>query len=848
MARANQKLKASVARKRLRPESESEEFTEESESSEDELINDPDLPFEVVNPNGRTRVDMFGGILKAQQVDLWAKRKKTGCDSEENTEDEASWSDEDEIHNGYGEQASDEELANDENGKKVDVLEEAVGGIVEPIAMKWNSTSDKEQVLQNIQDTDDHSHNPSSQELANDLMKTVTEEERSPEAALLIYLSKEVEPLSLSGSINTIAPGVTGRTPQSTPDSSVKLPVARLECIDTDDDDEIPQAPLIPLNIMADKKSKISALKHSPFIDRLTKMSVKPSGITLGNGSQAGGNDSSQLVVPPKGEIVRMTILIITHKITVASGGSPSTAKLLQTSSVSAVLDVRCNQNSLETPPSVPSSASNIAPTVQVEETPYRKSGLEMRNIRSPSPTLSRARASLGYEYDDITLIPATNTEELCNSSASVSFPAARTSTSERDSSPPEVRAISLGHTPSSAKIGNLEAGFPNNFSTPQRQLRREMQQCTQIEVPATSETDGIKVQRARPQPPPSQRISKTRKLKRLIKSVDFQSQEIRAANARNVSSQLEKQKKEFLSLEDGCDFEDLDFQVDCPPPTNEYPCKEFGMDTPGSLRKAVGKRDLLAPVPASPVKSYVLISSGDEDGASNIPQSATRKRHQPAPLSVSKPAKKPRADDEFTYGTSHSSPLVLPPHHAAENIIKIPRDSKTSRTATIKPAEDKDEAEIEPEPDSDLMAGFPAIYLPIDHIPEPSWSSQIPSRPEIYAGIRDRHLDVPGYGNLTDGQRKELDKRRQEYFGITPREGTKRLFSVELQRAMQATPPSSSFKKRTKHTGVGELANTVANEWYRDENTPLKIFYRKFKDLKQVRAELENGTNRSRS
>lgn len=845
MARANQKLKVSVARKRLCPESESDEFTEESESSEDELMNDPDLPFEVVNPNGRTRVDMFGGILKAQQVDLWAKRKKTGGNSEENTEDEAPRSDEDEMHNGYDEHASDEEPMNDENGKKVDVLEEGVGRIVEPIAMKSNSTSDKEQ---NIQDTDDHSHNPSPQEFANDLMKTVTEEERSPEVALSSYLSDVVEPLSLSGPINTIAPGVRGRTPESTPDSSIKLPVARLEYIDTDDE-EIPQAPLIPLNIMADKKLKIpGVLKHSPFIDHLTEISAKPGRVTLGNKSQAGGNDPSQLVVQPKGEIVRITVLIITHKIAVASGDSPSTAKLLQTSSVSAVLDVRCDQNSLKTPPSLPSSASNTAPTVQVEETPYRKGGPEMRNIRSPSPTISRARAALGYESDDITLIPATNTEELCNSSASVSLLAARTSTSERDSSPPEVRAISLDHTPFSAKIGNLEAGFSGNFSTPQRQLQREMQQCTQIEVPATSETDSIKVQYTRPQPPPSRRVSKTRSLKRLIKSVDFQSQEIRAANAHNVSSQLEKQKKEFLSLEDGCDFEDLDFQEDCPPPTNEYPCKGFGMDIPGSLRKAVSKRDLPAPVPASPVRSYVLISSGDEDGVSNIPQSASRKRHQPAPLNVSKPAKKPRADDEFTYGTSHSSPLVLPPHHAAENIIKIPRNSRTSRTATMKSVEDKDEVEIEPEPDSDLMAGFPAIYLPTDHIPEPSWSSQIPSGPEIYAGIRERHLDVPGYGNLTDDQKKELDKRRQEYFGITPREGTKRLFSVELQRAMQVTPPSSSFKKQTKHTRVGKLANTVANEWYRDENTPLKIFYRKFKDLKQVRAELESGTDGSRS
>lgn len=817
MARVNQKLKVSVARKRLRPESELEEFCQEPESPEDQLINDPDLPFEVVNPNGRTRVDMFGGILKAQQVELWAKRKKTGCDSDENTEDEASWTDEDEIQNGYGGHVSSESI--NDSGKRGDILEESAGATVEPSDMELNCANDKEQIFESIRGTEDHSHNPRSQESRNDLVKIVTEQGQSSEIVPPSYLPEAVEPLLLSEPNNTVAPGVKDKAREPTPDSSFEVPVARLECIDTDDE-EIPQASFIPLNIMVGTKAKISGNpKDSHFVGRPTKIS-NPGKITLGNKSQAGDNDSSQLVKQPKGEIVRMTILAVSHKVVVAPGDNLSTAALLQTSSASVLLDAHYPFGT--PPPPLSSSVSNTAPTIQVEETPYRKGGPEMRNIESPSPTISKARATLGYESDDITLIPATNTEELSNSNTSASFLTAQPSTSERDSSP-EVQ-----------EMDNLEAGSPGDFFTPQRQLQREMQQCAEIEVPATSETGRLQCAR-----PPLRRLSKAKKLKRLIKSVDFQSQEIRTANARNVSSQLEKQKKEFLSLEDEYDFESLDPQEDCPPPTNENQCKELEIDIP--------VRDSAAPTPVSPVRTYVLISSDDEGVASNMSQSNTRKRHQPASLNGPKPTKKLRAD-EFEYGISHSSPPILPPHHVVENRNKIPagpRNESSLRTAKIESVENKDKVEVEPEPDSDLMAGFPAIHLPIDDVPESSWLSQIPSRPEIYAGIRERHLDVPGYGNLTDGQKKELDKRRQEYFGITPREGTKRLFSVKLQRDMQAAQPPLSLKRQSKHMGAGE---PVANEWYRDENTPLKIFYRKFKELKQVRAELQGGTDTGRS
>lgn len=281
MAKANQKLKTFVARKRFRPESESEETSEESESPEDELINDPNLPFKVVNPYGRTRVAMFGGILKAQEVQLWEKRKKDG-----------PLKDEDEIQSGYDGHASDEEPISNGSSRRVGVLMEAARSIMEPVVSKSSPANDGKQVLRNIQDTDDHSQNSGS---GNNSTKLATE---TPEAASSSYNSKAIKPLFPSKPNTAV--------PKPTPSSSVELPVARQEDISTDDEDEIPQAPLIPLVIMADTKAKPSGIleRNSPFIDRLNETPAKLD-TTPSTKSRAGASNSSQLI-QPKGEIIRI--------------------------------------------------------------------------------------------------------------------------------------------------------------------------------------------------------------------------------------------------------------------------------------------------------------------------------------------------------------------------------------------------------------------------------------------------------------------------------------------------------------------------------------------------------------
>lgn len=520
----------------------------------------------------------------------------------------------------------------------------------------------------------------------------------------------------------------------------------------------------------------------------------------------------------------------------------------MQTSSASAVPDVPCKQSSFRTPPSLSYSPSNTPPTVQVEETPYRKGSSGIRNSQPPSPTVSRTPAILGYfhgESDDITLIPGTNTEELGNSSSSPHALATRLSTPDQGSSPPEMQVTSLDYIPSSAETRNDLSSLDDSAMF-QRQLRREIQQRTDVEVPATAETDDARVQYTGSQQPLSLELSRKRKQKRLIKSVDFQSQEIRTANTHNISSMLENQKRQFLGLEDGHSFEGLDSQGDRPLSMNERLGINPEIKIPTSLVNISGIHGSSAPV--RHVGVHVLISSDDEDVIPNISPSNTRKRHQPTPSNAPKSAKKPRAGGESTCGISHTQPPASASIHAAQNTAKSLAGPRNELSRTTSESVDEDKGEIEPEVDNDdLMAGFPPVESSIDNAPEPPWPSQIPSKPEIYAGIRERHLSVPGYGNLTDDQKKELDKRRQEYFGITPREGTNRLFSVKLQRAMQSASSSSPLRKQAKRTGGGGKAvKTVGDEWYRDENTPLKIFYRNFKELKQVKAELETGTDGS--
>lgn len=288
MAKTSQKPKVSVARKHSRVEPEpDEESDEEYESPVDDVINYPDLPYEVVNRKGRTRVAMFGGILKAQAVGLWEKEKKKARDSEGNTEDEAR-SDEDEKLSGYGELTWAEELVpHDEDGGKIHDLKEVAQDIVGPPTAKPDSTSNQQQSSQNTQDTKDHPNSPKPPKFRDNPVEIV-EGERCLGTALPSSYSEAVVPLFSPRLSNTTRLKVGDKTPEKSLDPSAGLPIAKQINISTDDEDEISQTSFMPLNVVADAKAKPPGTpkRHSPFINRSKEISANLTKITPDNKSQ----------------------------------------------------------------------------------------------------------------------------------------------------------------------------------------------------------------------------------------------------------------------------------------------------------------------------------------------------------------------------------------------------------------------------------------------------------------------------------------------------------------------------------------------------------------------------------
>lgn len=537
-----------------------------------------------------------------------------------------------------------------------------------------------------------------------------------------------------------------------------------------------------------------------------------------------------------------MIVFIILTLLATAPGDSRSTAIFLQTSSAPEVSNLPGNQKyTSDFDSSIPLPANNTAPTVQVQETPYRKGGSKMEDTQCLSPTISKSRAGpeyFGDGFDDISLVPGTNTEELHTSCVPALSEMVRQPTPEQDSSPPEGQLVPLDHV-SSSETENSEVEFPNELAMSQQQLQREFQEHMDVEVPVTSEVEETRIEdEDRSQYSPSQRPSRTKGARKVIKIVDFQSQEIRAADAHHVSSLLEEQKREFMGLKDGYDFAGLEFEGD------KLSRGDGGLSGEPELQApdghTISKSIEIGSSPVPSVTGHLSIEFDDKkDAASDLSQSNIRKRNQSPPSEITKSVKKPRADDE-SYRTSNRSVSAPPPHHTTQESVRVSTRPHNESQPNPDRTGSSDE-DLEPGGD-DLMAGFPSIDSRADHEFKPSWPPQASSEPEMYAGIRKRHLNVPGYKRLTDEQKEELDRRRQEYFGI--KTSTKRLFSVELQRSMQKA--SSLSSRRAAISGAAERAKPKEDEWYRDENTPVKVFYRKFKELKQVKAELAAREGRS--
>ena len=111
--------------------------------------------------------------------------------------------------------------------------------------------------------------------------------------------------------------------------------------------------------------------------------------------------------------------------------------------------------------------------------------------------------------------------------------------------------------------------------------------------------------------------------------------------------------------------------------------------------------------------------------------------------------------------------------------------------------------------------------------------------KPEMYAGIRSRSLRIPGQEDKTEAEKHSEDEKRKKYFGTNqsrpwndpwkPVGELARLEKGRLEKQAKLEKDSSP-KPSAKPRGT-----PAAEDWFRDPDTPVKVFLRKLKELKQV-------------
>jgi len=110
---------------------------------------------------------------------------------------------------------------------------------------------------------------------------------------------------------------------------------------------------------------------------------------------------------------------------------------------------------------------------------------------------------------------------------------------------------------------------------------------------------------------------------------------------------------------------------------------------------------------------------------------------------------------------------------------------------------------------------------------------------PEMYAGIRSRSLRIPGQEDKTEAEKQSVDVKRKKYFGTNqarpwndPWKPVGELARLEKGRLEKEAKlgEDSSPKPSAKPRGT-----PAAEDWFRDPDTPVKVFLRKLKELKQV-------------
>lgn len=296
----------------------------------------------------------------------------------------------------------------------------------------------------------------------------------------------------------------------------------------------------------------------------------------------------------------------------------------------------------------------------------------------------------------------------------------------------------------------------------------------------------------------------------------------------------------------------------------------------------------------AEQAKQYFSMPA-NSDTPTEPKDTPSRKRPQPLALTAPKPAKAPRIDEGPRSTTSrclgailnespscHTSPPTTSPHGSpvllsakslagSESITLESEDSEDviparpgaaspsqpaalwrprfvlsrERTPSVECTSDSvaPENAVAQQNATHLMSHegkarslSPTYTVSEDEVTQESVTSDEPEpEPELYAGLRRRVIKVPGYENLSMEQKQLLDERRKEFFGSSRPSGLFRSDSQRWSRRNKAEP----LRKLREISRVGGGNDAWYREGYREDNTPLKTFVKKYRNLKQVRHEL---------
>lgn len=380
-----------------------------------------------------------------------------------------------------------------------------------------------------------------------------------------------------------------------------------------------------------------------------------------------------------------------------------------------------------------PSTAPNLRPVVQVEETPYRRpSGVVSRPIQG------KVHPSEPHDADDEEMVPAT---------------------ARQPSSP--------------AESGN---GRAETLSV------RQHSAWMPSELDLTPKGKGASAVGAKRNGGASSREDrqphKKRRVEKIPKSVDFVSQEIRDIQS-DISLRIEDEHRSFLAAQARRD---------------SWPVSStFARDPAGA-----GMRGRDGEVP----------SGGISAATKKLPV-------PPPPPSPLDPT--PTAEKKARAGTTNTTP---PPNTGRNPTAKM------GKSPLLSPP---------PPPPSvpQLPAGETERKLTEPPIRVPKAGASAPGG--LYAGFRTRSLEVPGYEDLSEGQLKELERRRRRYFG------THRV--VEPYIATAETRKGDAVARAAATTAMGQKKGSSRpssnnDQWWRDEHTPMRQFVKKYKKLKSVRTE----------